>query len=245
MKKIIGVVPACELYGMEKSSMYDRYLLGNNYVKRVTEAGCTPIGVGPVDAWVSEDVLDVCDGFVVQGGADFSPYHFQVIHHAYIHGKRYLGICLGEQLIYCYFYLRDLLKEHTADEDFVQQMWGLYKQIESVDSGTARPSNPLKPVDGHYEKGMTRGQEDEVKHDVTVVPGTILHRLLGRESFRGASYHHVRVPSDQTLLTINAWAADGSGVVEGVEYGENILGVQCHPEVDGLLPEIFSFLAET
>jgi GMP synthase-like glutamine amidotransferase len=33
-------------------------------------------------------------------------------------------------------------------------------------------------------------------------------------------------------------------VVEGTEYGENILGVQGHPEIDALLPELFTFLAE-
>ena len=34
------------------------------------------------------------------------------------------------------------------------------------------------------------------------------------------------------------------GVVEGTEYGDNILGVQGHPEADALLPELFKFLAE-
>ena len=31
--------------------------------------------------------------------------------------------------------------------------------------------------------------------------------------------------------------------VEGSEYGDHILGVQGHPEVDDLLPELFQFLA--
>jgi len=45
-------------------------------------------------------------------------------------------------------------------------------------------------------------------------------------------------------VTINAWSAKGDGVVEGCEYGDNLFGVQFHPEVDGLLPEIFAFLTE-
>jgi len=52
------------------------------------------------------------------------------------------------------------------------------------------------------------------------------------------------VPPTQTLLPINAWSAKGDCVVEGVEYGENILGVQGHPEVDDLMPEFFNFLVE-
>ena len=50
-------------------------------------------------------------------------------------------------------------------------------------------------------------------------------------------------PSAQKLLKINAWSAKDDGVVEGTEYGDNILGVQGHPEVDDLLPELFQFLA--
>jgi gamma-glutamyl-gamma-aminobutyrate hydrolase PuuD len=61
---------------------------------------------------------------------------------------------------------------------------------------------------------------------------------------RLCTFHEKSVPSNQTLLSINAWPALGDRVVEGVEYGDNILGVQGHPEVDDLLPELFQFLAE-
>ena len=80
MKKIIGVVPSSSLGDMTKSCMSDHYKVGNNYTKRVTEAGCVPVGMTPVDDWLSEEALELCDGFVVQGGAEFYPYHFQVIH---------------------------------------------------------------------------------------------------------------------------------------------------------------------
>ena len=77
-----------------------------------------------------------------------------------------------------------------------------------------------------------------------MVPGTILHRLVGRDTIRAASFHNLNVPPEQELVTISAWSAKGDGVVEGVEYGDNLFGVQFHPEVDGLLPEIFTFLTE-
>lgn len=91
---------------------------------------------------------------------------------------------------------------------------------------------------------MPRGNEDVVKHDVTIIPGSLLHRTLGRDKMRIASFHKLNVPPTQTLLPINAWSAKGDCVVEGVEYGENILGVQGHPEVDDLMPEFFNFLVE-
>ena len=245
MKKIIGIVPATD-FNAEKSTMCDWYKVGNNYAKRVTEAGCVPISIAPSDMWAAEEALDLCDGFLVQGGADFYPYHFQVMHHVYTHGKRYLGICLGEQAIYYYFYLRKLLGLKDGEDggdDILTKMWDLYLRIDRQE-GPDVPPRPLQRIEGHYGEPMTRGREDERKHDVNIVPGTLLHRVMGRDTLRGASFHYLQVPKEQNLVTINAWAAHDSTVAEGVEYGENILGVQCHPEVDGLLPEIFKFLSE-
>ena len=99
MKKIIGVVPASSLGDMTKSTMSDHYRVGNNYTKRVAEAGCVPIGMAPVDNWLPEEAMDLCDGLIVQGGDEFYPYHYQIMHHVLTKGKRYLGICLGEQLM--------------------------------------------------------------------------------------------------------------------------------------------------
>ncbi len=237
MGKIIGVVPASSLWDMEKSTMSDTYRLGNNYTKRVCEAGGVPVGLAPVDNWVHADALKLFDGYIVQGGAEFYPYHFQVIHDAVVNHKRYLGICLGAQLIYTYFALRKMVEEQGYMGDVVKAICALREK-------SGPDFSVLEPVHGHRSGAMPRGGEDVAKHDVSVVPGTILHRLTGKETLRAASFHDLNVPPHQNLVTINAWAADGSGVVEGAEYGDNLLGVQFHPEVDGLLPEIFTFLTE-
>ena len=235
MKKIIGVVPKSVLFDPTKSNMSDVYHLGNNYCKRVLDAGALPMCVTPIDNWVPEESLAMFDGYIVQGGDDYYPYHFQIVHDAVIHHKPYLGICLGEQLIYAYFALRKMVEEQGYEGDIVKAICTLLE--------SRGPSfSVLQPVQGHRSNPMTRGGEDAAKHDVSVVPGTILHRLMGRTSLRAASFHRLQVPPSQKLLTINAWSADG--VVEGVEYADHMLGVQFHPEVDGLLPEIFSFLTQ-
>ena len=236
MKRIIGVVPASSLGDMKKSTMGDHYRVGNNYTKRVTEAGCVPIGMTPVDYWLSEEALDLCDGFIVQGGDEFYPYHYQVIHHAITHGKRYLGICLGEQLIYVYLELRRRVEERGYEGDLVK---AICAYIDEQGPGFSVQER----IPDHYSPPMTRGGEDAAKHDVKIVPGTLLHRVLGKATVRAASFHYLHTPPTQTLVTVNAWSEKGDGVVEGTEYGENILGVQFHPEVDELLPEIFTFLS--
>lgn len=234
MKKLIGIVPRGVLFDMEASNMSDKYELGNNYIKRVTEAGCIPIGLAPVDGWISEDVLEAVDGFIVQGGSTMWPYHFQIIHHAVTHGKRYLGICMGMQLIHCYFSLRKMVEDRGWEGNLIEQMYELFHDQE-------KEYELIERVEGHYSKIATRGKEDEVKHGVIIVPDTMLHRLMNRDCMRGATYHKWRVHDLVECLTTNARAEDGT--VEGIEYGDNILGVQFHPEVDDLLPEIFDFLS--
>ena len=142
MAKIIGVVPKAELFDMEKSNMNDRYLVGNNYTKRVLEAGGIPVAVTPVDNWVPEEQLKLFDGYIVQGGPDFYPYHFQIIHDAVVNHKRYLGICLGEQLIYVYFALRKMVEEQGGEGDVVKAICALREK-------NGPDFSVLKPVPDH------------------------------------------------------------------------------------------------
>ena len=235
MKKIIGVAPAAFIGGGNESCMQDYYKLGNNYTKRLTEAGCLPIGLAPADNRLSEEALEMCDGFLVQGGAEFYPYHFQIIHYAITHKKRYLGICIGQQLIYVYLKLRRIVEERGYEGDLID---AICKYI------SEQPSDftVQKHVTGHRNEHPKRGEEDVAKHDVNIVPGTLLHRVVGKDTIRLCSFHRLATPSDQELVTVNAWSALGDGVVEGTEYSDHILGVQGHPEADELLPEIFKFL---
>ena len=237
MKKLIGLVPASSTGDPDVSACKDFYRLGNNYAKRIYEAGCIPMGLAPADNWIPEEALEACDAFVVQGGAEFYPYHYQVIHHAVTTGKKYLGICLGQQLIYVYFKLRSILESEGYTGDIVR---GIGDYVSKQPEGFTLQ----KRIPGHANTHPPRGEEDSVKHDVDVIPGTLLHKVLGRDKMRLCSFHKLCTPPEQTLVKINAWSALGDGVVEGTEYGDNILGVQGHPEADGLLPELFKFLAE-
>ena len=237
MKKLIGIAPASFIGNPKESCMEDYYKLGNNYIKRLVEAGCIPFGLAPSDNLLTEEALDMCDGFLVQGGAEFYPYHFQIIHHAVSHGKKYLGICLGEQLMYVYFKLREMIEARGYEGDVVLAICNYLAE-------QPKDFSVQKRVEGHRAPRPARGNEDVAKHDVDIVHGTLLHRVLGRDRMRLCTFHDLCTPPEQKLVTVNAWSALGDGVVEGTEYLDYILGVQGHPEADNLLPELFAFLAE-
>ena len=141
-------------------------------------------------------------------------------------------------MIYTYLALRKMVEERGYEGD------DIVKAICDLRDEKGPDFSVLQSVTGHRAEAMTRGEEDAAKHDVNVVPGTLLHRVAGTDTLRMASFHYLQVPPDQDLVTINSWSAKGDGVVEGVEYGDKILGIQAHPEVDDLLPQVFAFLTE-
>jgi putative glutamine amidotransferase len=78
-------------------------------------------------------------------------------------------------------------------------------------------------------EGHDGNQRDAPVHEVEVVPGTLLHRVVGAERLHWNSLHHQAVRHLAPGLVVDAVAEDG--LVEGVELpGKPVLGVQCHPE---------------
>jgi putative glutamine amidotransferase len=84
----------------------------------------------------------------------------------------------------------------------------------------------------------------EPGHDVTVVPGSLLHRITGQDSFPVNSAHHQAVLTVGSQALASAHATDG--VIEAVEQTDAAfcLGVQWHPEyhispADGLIFQAF------
>lgn len=237
MKKIIGIVPKAYRFSRNVTNLDDMYYLGNNYIKRIVEAGMTPICLAPNDGCLSEDALELCDGFIVQGGKCMHPYHFQVVHHAFIHGKKYLGICLGMQLLHRYLAMRRYVLDRNISGDICKNIIQIL-ETQGVVAGR------LESIEGHRSEKMPRGEEEAAKHAVDIVPGTILHRIMGSTTIRGATYHNWRVVDLCEDEIVNAWSTDGTETIEGIECCDNLIGVQFHPEIDDKLPELFRFLSE-
>ena len=73
---------------------------------------------------------------------------------------------------------------------------------------------------------------DQPGHDIAIVAGTLLHRVMGVDKAAVNSAHHQAVRDTGPGVIINARAPDG--VVEGIEAPgyRFCLGVQWHPEFE-------------
>lgn len=229
MSKRIGIVSPAFLWDSDQTNL-DFYRFGNNYSKRIYECGGVPFGLLPQDGLrISEEALDFVDAFVVCGGTRMWPYHYQVVEYAITHGKRYLGICMGMQLLHRYFKLIDYAKEtgYTGD------LFELYQTHEGEDWVS------LHRVEGHA-KGFLRDHLDECKHPVKLVPDTHVHRLLGQDVIHAVTAHRYCAHHPSDKLVVSGYAEDGT--IEVIEYGEQAIGVQFHPEPDDTLLPLFEFI---
>ena len=167
------------------------------------------------------EVLDRLDGLVLgghqsnveaarYGGADApGPYDsgrdalaFRLIPEALRRGVPVLGICRGLQ------------------------------EINAAFGGTLRDLRCTPLGEGHREDlSLSRDAQYLPRHEVAIVPGGLLHGILGAERVLVNSLHHQAIDRLGAGLRREATAADG--VVEAVSRAVGAgfcLGVQWHPE---------------
>lgn len=101
MKKIVGIIPST--LGFDTDNPFDdKYYVQNSYIERIKLADGIPIIIPPVNLNVNYEALQLCDAFLIIGGAYIWRYHFDVIDYAIKHDKKLLGICMGMQAIGMY-----------------------------------------------------------------------------------------------------------------------------------------------
>lgn len=228
MKKLIGITSPAFLYESENTNL-DFYRFSNNYNKRIYDCGGIPVGILPRDGRIPDGVLDTFDAFLICGGKQMWPHHFQVVDYAVKNNKPLLGICLGMQAIHRYFKLMDEAEKrgYTGDwYDFFQQL-----REEGWES--------LVAVDNHNLK-LVRGHEDDMKHLVKLESGSHIAQLAGATEIMAATMHSYCACDPSPQIKVTGYAEDGT--IEAIEYGDKIVGVQFHPEVDEKLLSLFSFL---
>jgi putative glutamine amidotransferase len=215
-KPLIGVTLDAEPPG--GWSKYAWYALRTNYAAAIAAAGGLPVAL-PHHPELAADYLSRLDGLVVTGGA------FDVDPALYGEGERHGTVTLKEG-------------RTAAELAFVQgalsrdiPVLGICggQQLLAVALGGSLIQHIPDSVPGALDHEQ-KNPRHEPGHAVAVVPGTLLHRIVGASVMHVNTSHHQAVRSSGPTAIVDATAADG--VIEGIEDARYrfCLGVQWHPE---------------
>ncbi len=207
------------------------YALRQNYAQAVGKAGGLPLLLPHETAHV-DAYLDRIDGLVVTGGAfDVDPALFGAAdrHHSVVlkEGRTEFELAITRGAI-------------TRDMPVLGICGG--QQLLHVALGGALIQHIPDEVQGALAHEQPNPRT-EPGHDVAIVPGTLLHRIVGAETLAVNSAHHQAAKDAPADVVVNARAPDG--VIEGIECPRQTfcLGVQWHPEYEINLGDVRIFAA--
>ena len=198
-------------------SKYPWYALRQNYADAITASGGLPVGLPHNDQ--AEAYLDRIDALVVTGGAfDVDPSMYgDTDTHTTVSLK--VGRTAAEMA---------LVRGALARGKPILGICGGEQLLAVALGGTLIQHIPDSVPDAlAHEQPNPR---HEAGHEISIVPGTLLHRIVGASHMAVNSAHHQAVRSPGPRAVVNATAPDG--VIEGIEDPSRrfCLGVQWHPE---------------
>lgn len=218
-------------------SKFPWYALRQNYCEAVARAGAVPV-VLPHEAHLAETYLDMIDGLVVTGGAfDVDPRLFGA-------NERHSTVVTKDART---AFELSVTKGALARDMPVLGICGGQQLLHVVLGGRLIQHIPdaVKDALAHEQPNP----RNEPGHDVEIVKGTLLHRIVGVDTLPVNSAHHQAAADAPAGVVVNARAPDG--VIEGIEAPAYrfCLGVQWHPEFsitqgDRMIFEAFAAAAQ-
>ncbi len=215
-KPVIGVTLDAEKPG--GYSTYPWYALRSNYAEAIAGAGGLPMALPHLPS-LAADLLDRIDALVITGGA------FDIDPALYGDRTRHDTVTLKETRTEAEL---ALLRAALARNLPVLGICGGQQLLAVVLGGALIQHIPDTVPDAlAHEQPNPR---HEPGHAVDIIPGTLLHRIVGVAEMQVNSAHHQAVLSPGLRGVVDAVAEDG--VIEGIEDPSFrfCLGVQWHPE---------------
>lgn len=209
MKPIIGIFPMVSPDGNS--------YIKPDYVSAIERAGARAILL-PVthEAEAIDGFIDMCDGFLFAGGPDIEPVRY---------GEKKSDKCF------------DTVPERDEFEFFAfPRVLSSGKPIIGICRGSQLMNTALGgtlyqdiPTEVASEVAHREGGRD-TRHEIDIIDGTTLRRIIGKERTNINSYHHQAVKALGRGLVAMATADDH--IIEAICLPEHkfALGLQWHPE---------------
>lgn len=194
------------------------YALRENYCGSVSQLGAVPVPL-PHEVDKVEAYLDLLDGLVITGGAfDVSPELYGEA------SKHETVITKDRRTRFEYDITNGAIKRKIP----ILGICGGQQLLNVVLGGTL-----IQHIPDSVPNALEHEQKNprtEPGHEVSVKPGTLLHKIVGADTIAVNSAHHQAVAKPAPGAIVDAIAPDG--VIEGIEYADHpfCIGVQWHPE---------------
>lgn len=201
-------------------SKFPWYAIRENYCTAIIRAGGVPLPL-PHEPDLIETYAGLIDGLVVTGGAfDLDPT-------LYGDASRHDTVVTKDRRTRFEF---DIVRAMLAANKPVLGICGGQQLLNVVLGGSL-----IQHIPDSVPQALAHEQpnpRDQPGHDVEIVAGTLLHRLVGTTTLAVNSAHHQAVRDPGPGVVVNARARDG--VIEGIEAPgyRFCLGVQWHPEFE-------------
>lgn len=194
--------------------------VGRCYVDGVIAAGGLPVVLPSIDPALHpalvDDAVAGIDGLLLTGGGDVDPARY---------GAAADPACGPPEAVRDAWELALVAATRAARVPILGICRGA--QVVNVAFGGSLVQHlPDRAIEGHDD--LDRAAVEV--HDVEVVPGSLLHRIVAGDVVGANTLHHQAVAEPGSGLVVSGVAADG--VIEAVEVpGAPVLGVQWHPEL--------------
>ena len=201
------------------SQVAGRYALRQEYVRSVASAGGLSVALPPGEAEGASEILEDLDALVLTGGGDIDPDLYGAEPHPL------LAQVARERDLFEIALCRAAIKRELPLLAICRGA-----QVLNVALGGTLVQDIPSEV-GRRVVHDRPGERWERSHEVKVLPGSRLAKILGGQEFSVNSLHHQSVRELGAGVVVSAVSPE-DGVIEGIEVPKErfVLGVQWHPE---------------
>lgn len=194
-------------------------LLSSGYYDAISRAGGVPVILPPYESWDQIDaILDRLDGMVLVGGPDLDPRRDGFMLHPTVRPMPLRREDFDRRLA-----------EMLADRSIPVFGIGGGMQLLNVSQG----GNLFLHISEDLPHALPHSdpQDPAHRHNLQVVPGSLMDRVYGDGEIRVNSQHHMAIDEVAPCFAVTARCPDG--VIEAIESRRPdwfAIGTQFHPE---------------